>query len=420
MYKENDLEHVIGKPPGWGMRWGLWVVLAAMALLVLLAAVISYSDVVEAPAMLTTEQPPFRVVAPETRTIGKLLVTDGASLEENTPILLWQTDAEPADVQMLENSLSEAVNPVQLAGVFGNWTRPLRLGSIDPAFIAVRKAARQLLDHQNDPLSQSRLSNLRKQVAEQQALAISLQRQAHTLETELQLAAANVARDSTLLARRSLSESEYDQTRAFYLRKKRELENLQSEIVRNRLLGKQLEAQILDLRQSRASAGKAAQLAFETALLELKTAIESWKNGYLLKAPVSGVVAFPDSRRNGQVLAAGEVILSLVPENGHDARPYCRAWIPAADIAKLKTGMEARIRLEAYPWQQHGELEARIAKLAEVAENGVFEARLSLPNGLATTQGKDLEFHHELQGTVRITTEKRSLLKRLLTKLKWE
>ncbi|RMD99794.1 MAG: HlyD family efflux transporter periplasmic adaptor subunit, partial [Bacteroidetes bacterium] len=199
-----------------------------------------------------------------------------------------------------------------------------------------------------------------------------------------------------------------------------ELENLQSEIVRNRLLGKQLEAQILDLRQSRASVGKAAQLAFETALLELKTAIDSWKNGYLLKAPVSGVMALPDSRRNGQVLAAGEVILSLVPENDHDARPYCRAWIPAADIAKLKTGMEARIRLEAYPWQQYGELEARITKLAEVAENGVFEARLSLPNGLATTNGKDLEFHHELQGTVRITTEKRSLLKRLLTNLKWE
>ncbi len=418
MNQENDLDHIIGKPPGWGMRWGLWVVLAAMALLVLAAALISYADVVEAPAMLTTEQPPFRVVASETRTIGELLVEDGETVSVGDPLLLWKSDAVFRDVKTLENSLQNTGDLNLMAAVFGKWSRTLHLGSIEAAFIAVRKAARQLTDHENDVLYQSRLKNLRNQVAGQNALAVSLQRQEQTLREELQLAADNVAKDSTLLARHSLSESEFLQTSAFYLRKKRELETLQTEMLKNRLMGKQLEARILDLQQLHEEAGKAARLGFETALLELKASIENWKNSHIPEAPAGGKVQMPQQRRKGQVIAAGEVILRIVPKTGEGEVPHCRAWIPANAIAKVAPGLEARIRLEAYPWQQYGELEARLTNVAEAAENGAYPALLDLTQGLTTTQGMALKFHHEMTGTVRITTEKRNLLKRLFAKLK--
>lgn len=418
MHNDNDLAHAIGNPPGWGMRWGLWVVLGALALLVSAAALISYSDVVEAPAVLTMRQPPFRVSTPTPRTVATLLVTDGTPVKQGQPLLMWQSGARLEDVEVLEKALNANTGLQQLARVFAGWNRHLQTGSIGPAFAAVRRAAQQLLNQQQDAHYQGRLHNLRKQVAEQQALARSLQQQLATLQQEVQLAADNVQRDSILLARHSLSGSEYDLTLGNFLRKKRELENLQAEQVRNRLMGQQLEAALLALQAQQTDAANAAKLELESALLQLRSAIEDWKSQYLLPAPLSGRVELPQERHNGQVIAAGEVIMRIVPADDNEAAIVCRAYLPASAIARIKPGMEGRLRLEAYPWQQHGEVEAQVQKIAAVPEKGSYEATLALSNGLKSTQGQELEFHHEMTGTVRITTNRRSLLRRLFEKLR--
>jgi hemolysin D len=75
-------------------------------------------------------------------------------------------------------------------------------------------------------------------------------------------------------------------------------------------------------------------------------------------APVSGVVFDPKARVDG-VLQAGETILTLVPQQGLKAQVF----VPNKDIGFVKTGLNAKVRVDAFPFTRYGELEGRVSQI---------------------------------------------------------
>ena len=62
--RENDeIQQILGNPPGWILRWGILLVFLSMIVFFALAWFIKYPDIIEAPMVLTTQNPPIRVVA---------------------------------------------------------------------------------------------------------------------------------------------------------------------------------------------------------------------------------------------------------------------------------------------------------------------------------------------------------------------
>jgi len=76
-------------------------------------------------------------------------------------------------------------------------------------------------------------------------------------------------------------------------------------------------------------------------------------------APVTGVVFDPQAIEEG-VLAAGERILSIVPQQGL----YAEVFVPNKDIGFIKLGQEAKVRVDAFPFTRYGELPGLVTQIA--------------------------------------------------------
>ena len=78
-----------------------------------------------------------------------------------------------------------------------------------------------------------------------------------------------------------------------------------------------------------------------------------------VKAPVSGIVFDPVVRLEG-VLQPGERILSIVPQKGL----YAEIYVPNQDIGFVKTGQEAKVRVDAFPYSRYGEVTSKVNQIS--------------------------------------------------------
>ena len=75
-------------------------------------------------------------------------------------------------------------------------------------------------------------------------------------------------------------------------------------------------------------------------------------------APVTGIIFEPKARASG-VLGAGETILTIIPQGGLKGKVF----IQNKDIGFIKNGQTARVRVDAFPFTQYGELEGSVGQI---------------------------------------------------------
>lgn len=76
-------------------------------------------------------------------------------------------------------------------------------------------------------------------------------------------------------------------------------------------------------------------------------------------APVKGIVFDPKASPEG-VLQAGERILSIVPQKGL----YAEVFVPNKDIGFIKSGQNAKVRVNSFPFTRYGELEGKVSQIS--------------------------------------------------------
>ena len=84
--RQDDIEAIIGNPPGWTLRWGMTVLFFCMVLLLTISWFVSYPDIVEAPAVLTTENPPIRLMAGASAKIISLRTSSSSAFRRLTRV----------------------------------------------------------------------------------------------------------------------------------------------------------------------------------------------------------------------------------------------------------------------------------------------------------------------------------------------
>lgn len=90
------------------------------------------------------------------------------------------------------------------------------------------------------------------------------------------------------------------------------------------------------------------KLAHRQALLELK-------------APQQGTVKDLATRTIGSVVAAGTVLMTVVPR---DEPLHAEVWVTHQDVGFIAEGQRARLKFAAYPFQRFGMLDGRVVHLS--------------------------------------------------------
>lgn len=83
-----------------------------------------------------------------------------------------------------------------------------------------------------------------------------------------------------------------------------------------------------------------------------------------ITAPVSGYVNSVDVNTIGETVTSGQVLITIVPS---DLPMEMICYVKNMDIADIEVGMEAEIKLEAYPYNQYGTVKGTVTYISPSA-----------------------------------------------------
>ena len=411
----EQIQYLLGNPPSWMMRYGIAVMAGFFMMLLALSYFIRYPDIVEAKVILVTANPPIRILAKSSGRVSELLVADQQEVNSGQVLAVIENTAAWRDVVHLESWLSTAhYNAAVLPS-------KLQLGSLQNSYSTFSqhwKDYRYFSEHNGVA---EKIFFLQKQIEQVNALNANLITQKAILSEEFVLAGKEISRERQLHGDKVIADSELEKAEATYLQQKRQVESTEATTLQNQMQIRQIESQINDLHQLKGDNSVNKALTLDEDLRRLQSAIEEWKQNYLVIAPISGKVSFSKVWSVQQSIGAGEEIMAVVPNElqGENKQGIIgKATLPATNAGKIQSGMRAIIRLDGLPAQEYGALEAEVAHLALLPQKDEYLLDLNISDArLTTTYGKQIAFRQEMTGQVRIITEERRVVERIFDRL---
>jgi len=163
-----------------------------------------------------------------------------------------------------------------------------------------------------------------------------------------------------------------------------------------------------------------------------------------LTAPVDGIVQQLAVTSIGQVVTSGQVLMTVVPK---DAQLEVAAMVLNADIGFIKTGQEAIVKVDAFPFSRYGTLDGTVSRVsadavdtrsapnlseaaATVKPQGsptssktdqpelAFPVTVALPRTMIKADGKEIDLSPGMTVSVEIKTGSRRVIDYLLSPLR--
>ncbi len=221
------------------------------------------------------------------------------------------------------------------------------------------------------------------------------------------LAEEQLVRARKLRADGLLSESELERAKAEVSQKKAATEAAKMAVGRTGASGR---ADLSDRRAKKEALGRQiAVLEGEITTTRAQIArLEHEISVRTVRAGVAGELAEVAPVTVGSVLREGEKVGSIVPTG--DLRIVAEFPPPRA-LGRIQPGQAARLRLDGFPWAQHGMVSARVARIGSEVRDGRVRVELDVLPGPAT---EAIPMQHGLPGRVEIEVERAAPMTLLL------
>lgn len=105
----DEVQEIMGRIPGWVVRWGISVIFSIFITLLGVAYFFKYPEVVTSSIVLTTTNPPTELIARSTGKVEHILVENGQSVLPNELIAVLFNTADYRSVLQLEKVLSDSL-----------------------------------------------------------------------------------------------------------------------------------------------------------------------------------------------------------------------------------------------------------------------------------------------------------------------
>jgi HlyD family secretion protein len=307
----EEVQEIVSRPPNWLVSWGITLLFGVMVLLGLGSWLIRSPDIITAPFTLTSIDAPRAVIVRTEGKLTKLLVKDGQQVLKGQAIAYSESTADheqilglAKEMEQLSQTISDnrwtsiqhfAVIPYMQLGELQNdfQTFNQKLTELK-SFLAggfYLKKQKLLVDDQQD------LVALGKIISEQLVLQ----------NKDYELAKDEFERQEKLHESEVISPLEYKREKAKLLSLEMPVKNLESSVVQNRSAQSAKQIELLELE----NAIQEHKVGFLQSLQTLKSKIDSWRQRYILTAPVAGKVSFSAPWQEQQHLTAGKELTTV-------------------------------------------------------------------------------------------------------------
>jgi multidrug resistance efflux pump len=415
--QSNEVEDMLGRVPGWITRNGIILFLFLLALLIFGSWVFRYPDIKRARILVTSVNPPADLEARTNGKITRLFVNDNQTVRAGDVLAMIENPADYEDVIELKAGLGFLDTiPIDEVKEELPELNNAQLGTIQTAYSIFLKAYRDYVEFNRLDYHQRRIGLLRAELVRQQEYSRSLAERARIAEEEYSLSQRQSNRDADLYIESVVSQADMEKSHSEMLAKRNKWQEIVSLIAENNISVGRIEEQIVDLELKEQEERSGNINILEESLNNLKAAIASWEQSYLLVAPVSGSVTFTRFWSENQNVEAGEKVMTIIPtESGSMVG---KISLPTAGAGKVKIGHQVNIQFDNYPHLQYGMVKGYVKNISKVPDDEFYTVEVELPTGLRTYYDFEIPFSQNMQGQAEILTDKMRMLQRVFNPIR--
>lgn len=424
--RTEEVRDIIERMPNTFARNITYLVYFIVVLLLFFGYIVKYPDIVTGEVTISAEQSPLQIVALQA---GRLKINNIKSQDMIQPgqLLAWiDNPAQPeliAQIKTLLTSLPLATTEART--LYNKLPKNLNLGDLTIPYSSLLTSVRQLADYQDHKLYDKHEQSLAKILDEQNSALSTLKDKEQLSRASLKISDKYLERDSILLAKRLISQAEYEQSIASHIGVE---DQVKTSLRNSGSVREQISSTENTIQQNKITKSEKEQqfdLEVLTAYNNLIDKINLWEKQYLITSPVGGSAQFLKFWTNNQFVQAGEPLFSIVPKQNE---VLGKVMLPAQGAGKVKTGQKVIVKMADYPYMEYGYIEGKVNNISLVSSpvnigNGSmvdsYLVTLIFPEGLKTNYGTQLDFRFEAKGTAEIITKDRRLIERFFDNLKY-
>jgi len=410
--ERKQIEYLLSNPSTWMMNYGIMLMTGFFILVITLSYFIHYPDVLEARVVLTTTNPPIRIISKASGRVTELLVIERQKVKKDDVLAILESTASWREVLSLENWLNATNEQVQ-----SEEPDDLLLGELQSIYSTYYQHKKDLEYFILNNGVEIHVNFINTQIYQIGLLNEILQKQQLIMASELSLHEKEFKRQQILYNDKVISESDFDASTTQLLTIKCQIESNESGFLQNRIQVNLLKGQINDLYQGKSDTYNSKKQTLDEDILRLRSAISEWKKIHLITSPINGYISLSKIWGAEQPIATGDEILAIVPIPSGMHSIIAKATVPSLNFGKIVPGQRVILQLDGYPQQEYGSLMTTINSTSILPQNGekgsFYIIDLHFPDSLITTQGISIPLHQEMPGLARIVTEDRRIIDRI-------
>ena len=405
----------MGNPPRRILRWGTTILFLVFILFILFAWLIKYPDIIPAPVLITTTNPPVTLVTKITGHIKSLYVKEREKVKAGQLVAVMETTASVNEIELLKQTIDTVKTPEILTYTM----LPLfsELGELQSYYGAFLKNLSDLNNYISNDSYGSKIVSLNNEIMGIQEFIDRLITKEKLYSENQRIEAKNYNRDSLLRAGNVIPESELERAHQSLLKVNIDLQQAKLDHSAKSIELAEKRQLLNDDKISRIDDKQKLVSLLRESFLNLKAQVSLWENTYLLITPIDGIVSFTKFWSANQSVVKDEPVVSIVPvETGNFLG---RIDLKMERSGKVKTGELVNIKLSGYPYLEYGMVRGIVKSKSLVPSSDIYIIEIELPNGLTTLYGIPLDFTQNMQGTAEIITKNIRLLQKIVNPFRY-
>ena len=410
--RSEEMDEILGKSPTWMLRRGVLLLFFIVLMLITGSWLFKYPDIISAPILITTHNPPSPVVARNSGRITAFYISDKQPVFAGQYLAVLENTSDIESINQLKSMIAKTDSLGDRSyAIKINTSTISNLGDLQQYYLNWANAVISYQRYIELSFSAKKIRGLQEQKALTNSYIEKLKGQNYLQAQNLQIANKQFNRDSILSLQKAITPAELEKSEISFIGSKSAYKNSELTISNTRIQIAQFDQQIIELLLNDENEQRRLINEVYSAFKNLRSQFTAWELAYVLKSRVNGIVSVGKYWSTNQNVKAGEQVMNIIPQIAD--KPLGKITLPMVGAGKVKTRQQVNIKLTNYPYIEYGILSGTIRTISAVPDQGNYYVEIELKKGLITNYNKTLPFSLEMTGNAEIITEDMRLLQRL-------
>lgn len=414
LLRSEAIQEIISRKQGFLSKWALVIFFMILLLLLLSTWLIHYPDIITAKAILTGSNAPKEIITRQEGKIIKLFTQNNDTVKEGDMLLWMEATANHQEVISLGKLLDSSIHLIDKNEVerieFFSVNHFNHLGELQTGYQQFITAYQQFNDYLVNGFYNRKKAILESDLKGLELVNANLLQQKKITQQDIQLTQDGLTANEYLFKEKVISQQDLRAEKSKVLNRQISVPQIEASMLSNEASLREKQKEVNELNHSISQ----QKTIFLQAIQTLKSTLDEWKRKNIVTAPVSGKVSLVVPLQENQYVKSGKVLGYVNPSG---SKYYAEVNLPQANFGKIQSGQNVQLRFDAYPYNEFGFVKGKLTYISNVSTDSGFVAQIVLPDGLMTTQKKQIQYNNGLKADALIITKDVRLLERLFNNL---